>query len=88
MKKTIKINQTIWVSINEGETKSLLIFLKSKGVKWLNGNEVEPETDRKGYHFCLENGRLGYVSTMCWKLDKKGKDIVDFKGLKTLYGEE
>lgn len=88
MKKTIKINQTIWISINEGDTKSLLSFLKSKGVKWLNGNEIESETDRKGYHFCLENGRLGYVPTMCWKLDKKGKDIVDFKGLKTLYGEE
>ena len=84
-----KLNQKeqrdAWISINEGETKELLTFLKSKGVKWANGDEIIPEKDRKGYHFKLTNGCLAYVSAMCWKFNKERDEFVDLQGLKNLY---
>ena len=72
----------IWFIVDPQDGERFLQFAKDHGCVWVNENEINPKTDRCGYHMGMGNYHIGYVAAMIWGYCAKHKTVIDFKTIK------
>lgn len=77
LKKLLK-KGIVWFDIPEENKERFLRFAKFNGCKWINGNEIYPETDLCSRHMAITDDlSIGYVSAMCWCAKTKNKPHIE-----------
>ena len=79
LQKLLKKGQ-VWFDIPDENKKMFLRFAKFNGCKWINGDNIYPESDLCSSHMAITpNLELGYVSAMCWFAKAKKPHIEKFE---------
>lgn len=77
LQKLLKKGQ-VWFDIPTENKQRFLRFAKHNGCKWINGDEIYPESDICSNHMAITNNlEIGYVSAMCWCAKSKNKPHIE-----------
>lgn len=84
--KILKQEKMIWVEVERKNAKEFLKTLKNLNFKWLNGKNINIDSDKPFFHLSIDsNGTLANVAMFAWFSpdSKKFKKLTfeDFKKL-------
>ena len=74
--------EEIWFCVDKKDWKRFLKFAKDNGCKWLNGEEINPETDNCGFHMSIQNHILAHVPMYSWFYTKDRRKVMNFNEIK------
>ncbi len=82
-KSFLQSHEHAWFCINKTDKKKFLFLAKQNGCKWINGDEINPYKDNcTNFMGINKNLQLGFVSAMCWCIDKNKITKIQFSDMK------